>query len=197
MTLTATYDDKQLLALIAGGDQNAFRIFFDRYKDRFYGVVIKMTRSDLLAEEIVQEVFMHIWKNRSLLTDIKEPSSYFFTAVYRRIYSYYKKQALHRTLLQAVADVGMFDNQTDETILAREAEKKIAQAIAALPPQQQVVLRLSRQEGLSRQEIAQQLNLSPNTVKNHMAAALKSIRAFLDQSALTGFYLFWLFKDKF
>jgi RNA polymerase sigma-19 factor, ECF subfamily len=87
------HDEKELLTRIAAGDESAYRTFFDLYKERFYAVVLKMTRSDIVAEEIVQEVFLNIWTKREKLVFIENPSSYFFTAVYRRVYSYYRNLA--------------------------------------------------------------------------------------------------------
>ena len=155
-----------------------------------------MTRSDLVAEEIVQEVFISIWQNRALLTGIDNPGTYFFTAVYRRVYRHFKKLTLDRALMKVIAEADQFKNITDETILGREKERLINEAIAKLPPQMQLVFRLGKQEGLSREQIAEQLKISPNTVRNHMLEAMKAIRSYLDNAALAAFYLFWLYKDR-
>ena len=174
------YDEKDLLAEIATGDERAFRKLFDLYKERFYSVALKMTRSDEVAEDIVQDVFMAIWNKRAGLVNVDNPSSYFFTAVYRRVYHHYRKVALERKLLQVIPPVKESVNTTDEMVLAHESSELISQSIAKLPPQQQLVFKLSKQEGLSREDVAQQLHISPNTVKNHLADALKFIRAFFE-----------------
>lgn len=178
------YDEKSLLVEIAAGNEQAFRKLFDLYKERFYAVVLKMTRSDEVAEDIVQDVFMAIWKKRESLADVDNPSSYFFTAVYRRVYHHYRKAALEKKLLQAAQPTGESVNTTDEMVLARESDQLISRAVAKLPPQQQLVFKLTKQEGLSREDVAQQLHISPNTVKNHLADALKFIRTFLSNPYL-------------
>lgn len=188
------YDEKALLAKIAAGDEHAFRELFDIYKERFYAVVMKMAQSDEVAKDIVQDTFMQIWNKRETLVDVDNPSSYFFTAVYRRVYHHYRKIAMEKKLLQSVAPVKEFTNTTDEMVLARESESLISQAIAKLPPQQKMVFKLSKQEGLSREDIARQLQISPHTVKNHLADALKSIQTFLHNSAFAFPIIFWLFK---
>ena len=188
------YDEKALLLGVAAGDERAFRELFNLYKERFYAVVLKMTGSDEVAEDIVQDVFMNIWSKRESLTGIENPSSYFFTAVYRRVYHHYRKTALERKLLQAVSARKESVNTTDETVLANESSELISQAVAKLPPQQQLVFKLIKQEGLSRADIAQQLQISPHTVKNHLADALKFIRAFLRNSAISFLIICWLFN---
>lgn len=189
------YDEKELLAKIAAGDEQAFKKLFDLYKERFYSVALKMTRSDEVAEDIVQDVFMKIWNKRGRLVDIDNPSSYFFTAVYRRIYHHYRKIALEKKLLQVAPPVKGSVNTTDEMVLAHESNKLISQAISKLPPQQQLVFKLSKQEGLSRNDVARQLHISPNTVKNHLADALKFIRTFIRNSNPAFLIILWLFKE--
>ena len=188
------YDQKELLKQVAEGEESAFRKLFDLYKERFYAVALKMTRSDEVAEDIVQDVFMNIWSKRESLVDVDNPSSYFFTAVYRRVYHHYRKIALEKKLFQVVPPAKEWVNTTEEMVLAHENKNLISEAIAKLPPQQQLVFKLSKQEGLSRQDVANQLHISPNTVKNHLADAIKFIRIFLLKSTLTFLILFWVFK---
>ena len=188
------YDEKVLLAQVAAGDEGVFRKLFDLYKERFYSVALKMTRSDEVAEDIVQDVFMHIWITRESIVGVENPSSYFFTCVYRRVYQYYRKMALEKKLLQGVSSRRESVNTTEEMVLAHESENLIYQAIAKLPPQQQMVFKLSKQEGKSREDVARQLNISPNTVKNHLTDAIKYIRTSFLNSTNTFLIIFWFFK---
>ena len=188
------YDEKVLLAEIAAGDEDAFRKLFDFYKERFYSVALKMTRSDVVAEDIVQDVFMNIWNKRAGLVNVDNPSSYFFTAVYRRVYHHYRKIALEKKLLRLTPPAKETVNTTEEMVLAHESSELISQAIGKLPPQQQLVFKLCKQEGLSREDVARQLHISPNTVKNHLADALKYIRTSLLNSTYTFLILSWFFK---
>jgi RNA polymerase sigma-70 factor (ECF subfamily) len=177
-------NERELLLRIAEGDESAFRVFFDAYKNRFYAVVLKMTGSDATAEELVQEVFLKIWQSRHLLAEVDNSDAYFFTAVYRLVFRHYKKVAQERKLLQTLADADEADNITDETILAAESKRLIEEAVSRLPQQQQLVFRLTRNDGLSREQVAEQLQISPNTVRNHLADATRFIRDYLNRAAL-------------
>lgn len=188
MNQFSPYDEKLILLRIADGDEKAFRAFFNHYRDRFYAVVLKMTRSDAVAEEIVQETFFSIWQKRELLREVEKPESYFFTAVYRRVYRHYKKLALDRKAAAHIADTWGAGEEEGDAILFQESQRLVEEAIRQLPQQQQLVFRLSRQQGLNRDQIAAQLNISPNTVRNHMADAIKSVRAYLKRAALL---MFW------
>lgn len=178
------YDEKTLLAEIASGNERAFRQLLDIYRDRFYAVAFKMTQSDETAKDIVQEVFMNIWKNRENLVKVDHPSSYFFTAVYRKIYHHYRMLASKRRFFQSASAIKASENTTDEMVLANECKEWISQAITQLPPQQKLVFKLSKEEGMNREDIARQLEISPNTVKNHLSDAIKFIHTFLSKYSL-------------
>jgi RNA polymerase sigma-70 factor (ECF subfamily) len=184
-------NEKVLLKMIAAGDERAFRQLFDLYKERFYAVALKMTGCDEVTKDIVQDTFMNIWNKRESLADIENPSAYFFTAVYRRVYHHYRKVAHEKKLLEEASPIHASVNTTEEMVLAHESNELISEAFEKLPPQQKLVFRLSRQEGLSREDVALRLHISPNTVKNHLAEALKFIRAFLRSSEATFLIIFW------
>ncbi|SDC38151.1 RNA polymerase sigma factor [Niabella drilacis] len=183
----------ELLRLVAAGDERSFRVLFEEYKDRFYAVALKMTASDVIAEEMVQDIFIKIWQKRAELATIEHLDAYFFTTLYRQVYKYYKKLALDRKLLKLIAESPRFHNITEETLLLRESERLINEAVTKLPQQQQKVFRLSRQDGFSREQIAEQLHISPNTVRNHLADATRFIRTYLDKAALV--YMLMIFNN--
>lgn len=184
--------DKALLQRIADGDEKAFRLFFDHYRDRFFAVVKKMTYSDDTATELVQQVFVDIWKGRATLAELDSPDSYFFTAVYRLVYKHYKKLALERKFLKVISESPSFQSITEDTILLNETERLVNEAITKLPSQQQLIFKLSRQQGLTREQIAEQLHISPNTVRNHMSDSIKFIRQYLNRAALFYCLTAWL-----
>lgn len=192
-----SYEEKDLLRQIAAGNESAFRKLLHLYGDRFYAVARKMTRSEDIAKDIVQEVFISIWEKRQVLNDVKHPASYFFTIIYRRIYTHFRKMASERNVLHIVSAESQYESPAEDKVLAKEDRELINAAIAQLPPRQQLVFRLSKQEGLSREDIAMQLNVSPNTVKNHLADAMKSIKIFLLKSYNMLALLFFFKKDFF
>ncbi len=167
------------MSQVASGDERAFRILFDHYKDRFYYVALKMTRLDHVAEEMVQEVFLKIWKNKESFSEIENPDAYLFTVLYRQVYQHFKKVALDKKLLQGVAGNTESANVTEQSVLAKESARLLDEAISKLPPQQQLIYRMNKVEGIPYNEIAEKLHLSPNTVRNHLATAMKSIRIYL------------------
>lgn len=162
---------------IAEGDGSGFDAFYEAYRYKVYHLALKMLKSETEAEEMVQDVFLAVWQSRKRFIEITDPEAYLFTITYNTIYSRLKKIARNQHLLQSILHrLAQKQHSTEETIAAHEVERLIHDAIQQLPSQQRTILELSKQQGLSYQQIAEHLHLSPFTVRNHLAAAMKSIR---------------------
>jgi RNA polymerase sigma-70 factor (family 1) len=185
------YNDMALFLRIARSDEAAFRQLFEKYKVRFYATAVKMTHSPVLAEEIVQEIFLTIWLKRSFLPGIEKPESYLLTMVYNSISKHFKKLAIERKMRDEIAGAATDnDLEVEKWLDAKESRQLIIDAVNKLPAQQQLVYKLSKENGLSREEIAGELGISPNTVKKHLHEAMKSIRAYLQQATGLAAFLF-------
>ncbi len=177
--------EKGLLSLVAHGDHRAFKEVFEMYADRMYAVIYNYTKSKFIAEELTQEVFIRLWSQRHLLHKVENPTAYLYRMVFNQINTYLKKVANElRVIENAHRWKTAHDNGTIQQIQANEMAHIIAQTVDRLPPQKKIIYRLSREQGLNYQEIADRLNLSPNTVKNHLLEALKMLRGYLKDHAL-------------
>jgi|SRR5699024_6318925 len=169
--------DKDLLYDISCSDRKAFKILFNRYKERFYAAALKMTHSTHEAEEIVQQVFVALWQGRANLKNIDQPESYLFSIVYNTISRRFRKIAAEKDLKAKLLEKKpKAENYTEQIVLAKESRQWLQNIINRLPSQQQMIYRLSKEDGLSRKEIAERLEISPNTVKNHLLKAMRFIR---------------------
>jgi RNA polymerase sigma-70 factor (family 1) len=178
----AQYTDHELFRLIAGGDEAAFAEIFRRYDRRIYPFVLKMIKTGTQAEEITHEIFIKLWRHRDRLTAIDQPEAYIFTIAARHTLDQIKKRLNESRMLQRLSAVAPpAHNDTEESLLLKDKEALVQQAIDLLPPQQKMVYLLSRQQGLSYEEIARQMGISANTVRNHLVKALQSMRGWLDQ----------------
>jgi RNA polymerase sigma-70 factor (ECF subfamily) len=177
------YTDHNLFELIAKDNESAFSELFIRYDKRIYPFVLRMIKSASLAEEITQEIFIKIWNNRQKLTGIDHPEAYILTIASRHTLDHIKKRVNESKMLQRLSVVlnDSTDNNTEEALLLRESAALIHRAVNQLPPQQKAVYELSRHEGMKYEEIAQQLNISPNTVRNHLVKALDFLRTFIKE----------------
>lgn len=175
-------DEKDLLKRISQGDEAAFTEIFHYYGRRIWLFVTQKTKSETIADEIVQEVFLKLWQKKDTVTEIDNFSSFVYTIATNKTYDYFRKVArdsrklegLWRQLQEVAAC-----NTVEETIDFHESMEIINEAIDQLPPQRKKIYLLNRMEGLSYEEIARELDISKNTVSNQLVEATKFIRAYI------------------
>ncbi|MHA4809907.1 RNA polymerase sigma factor [Flavitalea flava] len=160
----------------------AFKQLFDAYKNRLYGYVLAIAHSDYIAEEITQEIFIKLWLCRDILHQVGNPEGYIFTIARNKTLNYLRKAAHDEKLLRELQRLAAPENNNvEERTVALEYDTLVRNALTLLSPQRRLVFQLSRNEGLNHEEIAQHLQLSRNTVKNHLVEALRFIRQYLGQ----------------
>ncbi|RYG18789.1 MAG: RNA polymerase sigma-70 factor [Chitinophagaceae bacterium] len=174
------FDERKLLKQIAEGDERAFDFIYHSYAKKVYLFAFKILRSATLAEEVVQEVMLKIWRMGGELTHIKNLEAYLRGAS-RNI----SLNVLRRQDVESRADQYLLKNweeehnETEELVLLNDTRKILDDAIALLPFQQREVYKLCHQQGLKYDEVAKKLNLAPSTVATHMKLALRFLRVYL------------------
>ena len=169
--------------MVAAGDEKAFGLLFHQYWDHIYTVAVSITRSTTASEDLVQDIFLKIWLNRSQLTSIEHFDNYLFIIARNAIYTSLRQTGIKASLLQKMEGPGTANLTPEEELLAKESTKLIQQAVNQLSPQQQAVYNLSREGGLKYEQIAQKLGISKSTVRNHMVKALQNIRESLQANS--------------
>ena len=174
-------NQSDLLRGIANGEEESFCRLFDLYKQKVYSYSFHFTRSTVHAEEITQEVFMKIWTGRESMVNVENIEAWISTVTRNLCFNYLKKLALERRVTQAAA--GKYNTEGEEQV-QRYMEYKdqlhiLQEAVEQLSPQQKLIFQLNREQGLKNEEIANRLNISPNTVKTHLVSALRKIRQYL------------------
>jgi len=184
-------DNKHIEQLIAGNEP-AFKMIYDFYSEKVYRLAFRFLKDKAQSEEIVQETFINLWLSRDKL-DMNGNLWLYLFVIAKRLSLNALRQICRSTDLSEALLINTFQiqNTTEEEIIVRDLGRYADTLIDKLPKQQKIVFKLSRIEGLSYKEIAQQQNISPNTVKNHMVEALKTLRAHLNYAHI--FYLLLLF----
>lgn len=180
MPSDTSYNEKALLARIAEGDKDAFKQLYDRYWNDIYYVALGFLKSPEWSQDIIQEVFIKIWQKRATLTSIEQFKSYIFIIARNELISALRQkmradgqQDRYRQLLPEQY------TSADQPLAVRELETQIGEAVQQLPEQQQRIFRMTRQEGLSHDEIADQLGIARKTVANNITKTLNHIRDYL------------------
>jgi RNA polymerase sigma-70 factor (ECF subfamily) len=187
--------EKELLQLAAGGNELAFTRLFHGYKYKLYGFVFRLTGSHASAEDVVQDIFEKLWKDRELLLQVERFSSYVFRMAQNQALNGFKRMAREVVVLKQLAEAPANATFTPQGHLAlKETQERLHNAIQQLPPQQKMVFLLSREEGIKHEEIAKRLHITTGTVKNHMIQALRTLRKHMHQypNSLDTMYLLLL-----
>jgi RNA polymerase sigma-70 factor (family 1) len=175
------HSEKILLRQVARHDEKAFKALFEAYQGRLYHYIIHIIKSREPAEEMVIDVFLKIWQQRESLHEIGSFDAYLFRIAFNKSIDFLRRAArnpeIRDLIWQEIQLAG--DLPSDAPVLIKEYEGKLNEAIELLPPQQQLVFRLSREENFSHSDIAKQLQLSKNTVSNHISTSLRFIRAYM------------------
>lgn len=178
--------NKELIALIAKGDEKAFNILFESYRNQLYNYLLKTTKSKEIAEEATLDVFLKIWNSRVVLTEIVNFEAFIFRVVQNKAIDYIRKAKSNRSSqLDIWTDIeNLSSTETaDQKILKADTEFAIKKAINKLPEQRKEAFRLSREEYLSYDEIAERMKISRNTVRNHVTTALSYLRDHLENGS--------------
>ncbi|HEX8377994.1 MAG TPA: RNA polymerase sigma-70 factor [Pedobacter sp.] len=175
------YSNDILLEQVALGNEKAFRQLFDQYWKRIHGIALALTKSPDIAEEMVQDIFLKIWLNRTSLLNVRTFEAYLVTVSRNHILNELRRKVKEEPFTQHLLDyLTDLSNNPEQSIIKKERERLLNAAVDTLPAQQKAVFQLSREQ-LSQQEISEKLHISTNTVKVHMNKALKGIRLYVSR----------------
>ena len=180
--MIALYNEKELLPLIAAGDEQAFSAIVDHYWQKIYTVSLTFVKSTHIAEDVVQEVFLKVWEKRATIENVENFNSWLFILARNTIISMLRKKEP-----SIIAQGNLFPElphiqpATDAAVQLKELQEIINRGIESLPEQQQRIYRMSREQELSHEEICHRLGLARSTVKNNLVKTLNFLRDYLRQ----------------
>jgi RNA polymerase sigma-70 factor (ECF subfamily) len=184
-------NDIELIKNLKEGKEIAYNFLIDSYQQKLYAYAFGLLKDHDLSEDVVQNIFVYIWKNRLNLKDDFSIKNYLYRAIYNDCIDYYRKRktvtALEKKYIDAL-------NHVIEEVDENSLEKLIAlvkKEIENLPPKCKRTFILSKQEGLTNIEIAEYLNISIKSVEAHITKAFSILRKTLGDK--TNGVLFLLF----
>jgi len=174
----ALHIELQLLDQLKKGSETAFTEIYNRYHRGIYLYLLDFVKLPQLAEDIVHEVFMKLWEARERITITTSFSAYLYRICHNKGIDALKKIAKDAALRKEILEY------TDPGLITFEAENKMIshyeeicrQAIAELTPQRQKIFILCKEKGKTYDEVAMELGISRNTVKEHMVHSLRFLR---------------------
>lgn len=182
MEYPSTHVDYDILERLSQGDERAFRAVFDAYRKKLYFFILQIVDNESIAEDLVQDVFVRIWSGREKMSSVGKFDSYLFIAARNRALDVIRNSNVERSMRSEwVKRSSVQTGSAEEAFDFRRSKKLIDEAVAQLPTQQARVFRLSKEHMLKRHEVARELGVSENTVRNHLSEAIKSIKRYLEE----------------
>lgn len=175
-------EESGLMTLLANDSEHAFKLLYDRYSNRIYKLSIRYLKSPVLAQEVVQDVFLKLWFERKNMKIDMPVEAWLITVAKNKLINQFKKLTREWNRCRSYhAEISTNKSDAEAKLMNAEFKKQLNFMINRLPQMQKKVYHFAKEEELSYGEIAARLNISPFTVKTHMARALENIRKSLKQ----------------
>lgn len=185
------FEESRLISLLQEGSEYAFQLIYDKYRNRIYQTAINFLKSPIIAQDVVQDVFMKLWFERNNIDASKPVEAWLYTVAKNNILNKLRKIANEWKAIDVLShSILQSESNTDHKLNEGEFNRNVASAVATLPEQQKTVFMLSRFEKLTYIQIGVKMGISPLTVKTHLSRALHSIKKHLDAKGV--FLLFSL-----
>lgn len=176
------HNEPELIREMQTGCQEAFTALYRHYSPHLYMNIIRMVHDPVLAEELVQELFTRIWQKRESQGITEDFQGYMYRIAQNLVFDFFRKMKKDRILLEkfkTITSEADASATADEILDHRQSMGIINNAIEHLPPQQKKVYKLVKQEGYTYKKAAEEVGISPFTVKEYLTLANKSIRNYL------------------
>jgi RNA polymerase sigma-70 factor (family 1) len=180
MTNYTKFTDGKLFELMAQGDHVAFGTIYNRYWKRLLHYALQKTGDSMEAENMVQDVFVSLWKRRAELTFSGDLSRYLTVSVKYRVIKLFHKQHVRRLYEDELLAGDLLDDSTREYLDLAELQKQLEHLVNALPKKAQLIYRMNKESDMSHREIADQLDMNEKAVNTQLVRARKTLRVGLN-----------------
>jgi RNA polymerase sigma-70 factor (family 1) len=194
LTDNSANTDTAILTALANDDEQAFAALYHKYHRKLFYFVLNLTQSQQTAEDALQEVFVKIWADRKQLAGISNFNAWIFRITKNHVLNGLRRMAQETLILAEIArDINAGTDDTYALLSYKDVHAVLKAGMNELPPQQKLVMELSRDEGLKYEEIGARMNISPLTVKKHAAQALQYLREKIRRHYALPTSLFYVF----
>ena len=193
MSSNPQYSEGELETRLVNGDMLAFDELYWKYQKAVYQNVYKLTRDVVIAEDIMQEVFISLWEKRNNIDTSRSVAGWLFVSSYNRSVNALKKRLKESLMYKNFNALGTEPEYDHET--ANLQLDVLEKAIGQLTLQQRRVFELCKLQGRSYEETAAELKISKHTVKEYLSAAIASLKEFARQHPELGMFFTSIFTN--
>lgn len=191
MAVKQMYGDNELLLMIKDSNAKGLELLFKTYHRQLWLFAHQFLKDGDAAEDMVQDLFAHIWEKRDAIQIATSLKSYLYMSVKNRCLNKLKSESRSTTLNDDTDELfNLTHHHTQQLVEAKNLQQRIDLAIAALPPKCGLAFKMSRFEDMSYKEIAEALDISVKTVENQISKALSIMRLQLKDFLVILFIVF-------
>lgn len=182
-----------LIEQLKEGSKDAFRSLFETFGPKIHAFAKSYLKNDEDTEELIQDVFLRLWEIRASLDSSKNIKSFLFKICVNLIYDLIRRKNIKQAYLEySGQNYPSFGDNTWDEVIYNDMLNNLEILVCAMPEQRQRIFRLSKEDGLSNDEIAKQLNLSKRTVENQLYRSISFLKEKLGTGSLPALLFFFL-----
>ena len=177
------YLQNLIYKIASENDHQSFRQLFNYYYEKLFRVAFHFVKSDYIAEEVISELFIKIWKKRNDLVAIRNIDTFMYYSTKNKSIDYLRKIKKSKVVpIELASDkCSPYTTNPEAIMIEDEFRRKVNASILSLPPKCQLIYRMIKEDGLKYNEVADLLEISVKTVEFHMGNALKKLRKDLSE----------------
>lgn len=173
------FDTAKYILALQKDSYEAFGIIYMQYADKIYSFCMAQTKDRTLSQDIVQDTFLKLWDNRRRLNPDGNLQSLIFTIARHRIIDGFRKQVAQVQFedYSMLSSLLTAETPPDQQLIYDEYVRRVEACKRRLTLRESEIFEMSREKNIPIKDIAKKLNLSPQTVKNHLTSSLKVFRS--------------------
>ncbi|MBL7699278.1 MAG: sigma-70 family RNA polymerase sigma factor [Chitinophagaceae bacterium] len=164
-------DERAVLSRLAQGFEDAFEEIYRQYSARLYFKLLKIVKSKIFADEIMQDVFITVWEKRSNIDSSKCFQSYINCIAVNKCYDHFRKIARDKKMKKKFLNDNTLPLLESEPGATANRESAITTMIEKLPPKRRMIFKMCKIDGKTYEEVSSQLGISPSTISDHIVKA--------------------------
>ncbi|MDX2432500.1 MAG: RNA polymerase sigma-70 factor [Bacteroides sp.] len=194
MKLPENIIDADIIRLIKQGNKEVFERIFEEYSPKIYHFSLSYLNNTVEAEELVQDVFLKLWDKRETLDHTKNLKAYIYKVAINTIYDVLRRRNVENAFKDfANSSYETSSDNTWHTIIYEEMQAKLDLLVNQFPEQRKKIYKLSKEKGLSNDEIALKLKISKRTVENQLYRAISFLKQHFKEESLAALFFIYLF----
>ena len=168
--------EKKIIMLMSQGDKKAYETMFRCFYPKVHRFVSMLLKNEDDADDVCQLIFLKVWNKREKFADITDFDSYLFILAKHTVINYISSKYIVQIDIDSLPDRYADESSPHEDMVAKDTQLLIDMVVENMPPQRQAIYRMSREQHLKNDEIAQRLGIQKKTVESHLNLALKEIK---------------------